>query len=271
MTPLPINRQSAIRHFSTAMFMSHWKRGMMGVFTVYFDESGSPSDTAALAVAGFIATAEEWIRFEREWTAILETFDVPALHMRNFAHSTKEFKTWKGNEGKRRAFLSRLIRIIRKRTSRSFACTILMEDYKKVDLDYHLSDVFKPYAIAARNCVDKVNQWAKHEGISEVAYIFEDGACDKGELIRRLRTDGISKYGFLKKSESVAFQAADLLAYEQFLANVRVSSGEVQSFEDLRQSLRELNKAPNDWGVYAAHNLTRLCADFIIPKRPVTR
>ena len=243
----------------------------MGAFTVYFDESGSPSDTAALVVAGFIATAEEWIRYEREWKAILKAFDVPALHMRNFAHSAREFKTWKGNEGKRRAFLSRLIRIIRKRTKRSFACTILMEDYKKVDLDYHLSDVFKPYAIAGRSCVDKVNKWAKDESISEVAYIFEDGACDKGELIHRLRTDGISKYGFLKKSESVAFQAADLLAYEQFLANVRISSGEVQSFEDLRESLRQLNKAPNDWGVYAARNLTKLCAGFKIPKRLVTR
>jgi hypothetical protein len=34
------------------------------VFTVYLDESGSPDDTAAVVVAGFIATIEQWIPLE---------------------------------------------------------------------------------------------------------------------------------------------------------------------------------------------------------------
>jgi hypothetical protein len=37
------------------------------MFTVYFDGSGSRFDpnTPVLAVAGFVATAEQWIHFER--------------------------------------------------------------------------------------------------------------------------------------------------------------------------------------------------------------
>jgi len=52
------------------------------MFTVYFDESGSPDDTAALVVAGFLASVEQWIEFERNWKQALAAFAVSRLHMK---------------------------------------------------------------------------------------------------------------------------------------------------------------------------------------------
>src|SRR5215831_17772262 len=81
-------------------------------YTAYFDGSGSPADTAAVVVAGFVAPVDQWVDFERNWNECLKHFGVSALHMREFAHSRGEFSSWKGNETKRRHFLGRLITII---------------------------------------------------------------------------------------------------------------------------------------------------------------
>jgi hypothetical protein len=79
------------------------------VFKVYLDESGSPDDTTAVVVAGFLASLEQWIEFERNWKEAVASFGVTALHMRDFAHSNREFAAWKYDEQKRQRFLSRLI------------------------------------------------------------------------------------------------------------------------------------------------------------------
>lgn len=269
--------QSAIRHVAMAMFMSRWRKGLIANFTAYFDESGSQSDTNTVVIAGFVAKAEEWIRFEREWGKVLEMFGVSAMHMRVFAHSLGEYATWKGNEGKRRAFLSRLVRIIRRRVIHSFASAVLMKDYHEVNREYELSETFSPYTIAGRNCVDKVVSWAAREKIeqSKVAFVFESGASDSGQLLRRVETDLNIKCAFVPKKESEAFEAADLLAYEHLLANEQISAGKVQVYEDLRYPLKELRKTlhhhDHDWGVFAAHNLVRLCEDCQIPKRRMNR
>src|SRR5260370_3439454 len=153
-----------------------WRGSKRNVLTVYFDESGSPDDTKAVVVAGFLASERQWIEFERNWTDALSHFGVSRVHMREFAHSLGEFKQWKGDENKRRKFLSRLISIIRTRASHSFADAVLMEDYRKVDQAYHLNEIFKPYTIAARTCVTKACNCAKPEGVeeSQIASIFEE-------------------------------------------------------------------------------------------------
>jgi len=65
----------------------------MGVFTAYFDASGSPDDPNVhyLTVAGFIATAGSWTLFDKRWKKILKKYGVEKLHMKDFSHSRGEF------------------------------------------------------------------------------------------------------------------------------------------------------------------------------------
>jgi hypothetical protein len=237
-------------------------------FIAYFDGSGSPDDTVAVAVAGFIAPAEQWIEFERNWNDCLKDFGVSALHMRNFAHSRGEFGSWKGDEDKRRRFLSRLISIIQIRVQHSFASAVRMEDYRRVDAKYRLSEFSKPYALAGCTCIAKVTKWAKRwiKPDDSISVVFEDGDADKGSLMRAAKADFGITPRFLAKNKCMAFQAADLLAYEHLLANVKLSkSATGKVFEDeLRRPLMRLSEIPggrsgSDWGFHSEDDMINSC------------
>ena len=240
----------------------------MTKLTAYFDGSGSPDDTLAVVVAGFAAPAEQWIEFERNWNDCLRAFGVSALHMRDFAHSRGEFTSWKGNEDKRRRFLSRLISIIEVRVHHSFASAVRMEDYRTVDTKYRLSEFSKPYALAGCTCIAKVKGWAKRWRKAEdtIDLVFEDGDADKGDLMRAADEHFGDAPKFLPKHKCVAFQAADLLAYEHLLANVKIIKSETRMvFEgELRRPLMRLSLIPGgrnggDWGVHMEDDMTDSC------------
>ncbi|HXX17022.1 MAG TPA: hypothetical protein VEJ47_19125 [Candidatus Eremiobacteraceae bacterium] len=95
------------------------------MFSAYFDASGHPNNTSVLAVAGFIADADQWIEFDRNWKEVLNRpdFGISSLHMKDFCHSTGEFAAWRNDEQRRRAFLSALIEIIKIRVRHSFMRT----------------------------------------------------------------------------------------------------------------------------------------------------
>jgi hypothetical protein len=248
----------------------------MAMFTAYFDGSGSPDDTVALVVAGFLCTAEQWIHFERNWNECLKHFGVSALHMRDFAHSRREFASWKGDEEKRQHFLRWLVGIILTRVRHSFASAVVMDDYRKVDSKYCLSEFSKPYALAGCTCLAKVRAWAQKWNIDldDIRYVFEDGDKDKGDFIRAADKHFHLTPDFLKKEKGVAFQAADLLAYEHLLANKRIceTADRMVIFEELRYPLKDLSSIPGarnggDWGVHREDDMTDSCIKENIPLR----
>jgi len=249
----------------------------MTMFTVYFDGSGSPDDTVALAVAGFIAPADQWIEFERNWNDCLTAFGVSSLHMRHYAHSRGEFTSSKGDKHKRDRFMGRLISIIKSRVWHSFASAVVMDGYRKIDAKYCLGGFAMPYALAGGTCIEKVERWKARRGRmdDEIAYFFEDGDTDKGDLMRIAKERLGFTLQFLKKEQSAAFQAADLLAYEHFLINVRLRKSEKNElFEDeVRYPLMELSKIPggsqqeDDWGVHSEDNLAAICVEYRVPLR----
>ncbi len=249
----------------------------MTIFTAYFDASGHPDGLDVLAVAGFIAEVNQWIEFERNWKEILnrQDFKVSSLHMKDFCHSTGEFASWKGDEQRRRNFLSALIGTIKVRARHSFANSIYLPDYRALDQKYELSDNYPPLAYSGGNCIGHVHQWAQKWGIpqSDIAYCFEDGDKDRGKLASQAQSVYGINVNFLKKAQNVAFQAADLLAYEHFNANRRVMPNPgVFALNELRNPLQKLNEIPNgdngeDWSVTERPQLERFCLEQKIPLR----
>jgi hypothetical protein len=267
---------SRIRHIAMALFMGRWKSSSMAMFTTYLDASGSPDQGVALSVAGFVATTEQWIEFERNWKEVLEAYGVSQLHMREFAHSVDEFASWKNDERKRRRFLERLVNVIKTRTRYCVVSCVMLDHYRKVDKIYPLHEMNKPFALAGITAIQKVKDWAKTQNIDEdeIAYMFEDGDADKGDLIRCSERDHDISPVLMKKRQSCAFQAADLLAYEHRLANKKIfaSGPGTLALSDLRGSLRALDYIPhgNDgegWGVYDEHDLEQHCVKNKYPRR----
>jgi hypothetical protein len=246
----------------------------MAMFTAYFDASGHPAQGAVLSVAGFVAHIDQWIHFEKNWKAALDAYGVSQLHMKDFGPGAGEFASWKNDKHKRQVFIERLINIIKTRCRRSFVNSIMLEHYRKVDQIYTLTEMNRPLALAGDNCIQKVKDWAKDRNINEneIAIIFEDGDKDKGDLMRCCERDHGFVPNFMKKHQSCAFQAADLLAYEHRLANKKIYDSGVGTLEmsDLRGSLQALDEVPpgaEEWGVYDQDSLTAFCIGNKLPLR----
>lgn len=163
----------------------------MAMFTGYFDASGAPDQGAALSVAGFVAKAEQWIEFERNWKEALKAYGVTDLHMKDFGPGAGQYASWKDDKRKRRLFIERLVNIIKTRVRHSFVNSVMLADYRKVDELYPLSEMNKPFALAGSACIEKVRRWARKWSIDEnqIAYTFEDGDKDRGDLIRCAERD----------------------------------------------------------------------------------
>jgi hypothetical protein len=184
--------------------------------------------------------------------------------MRDFAHSKKEFKSWLGDNERRNRFMERRINVIRTRVRNSFASVVVLKDYAEMSNSYR-GFRMKPYTLTASTCVDKVKRWAKRNNISDpIAYVFEGGDADQGEFAQQAKRHLNINPVFRAKSETPAFEAADLLAYEYLKGNRKIYESGLGSLfiTDLRQALQELEKIPNgvdadDWGVHDRQSMTK--------------
>lgn len=134
------------------------------MFTAYFDDSGHPNKGPEMVVGGYLSTIPRWLAFEREWSAVLHEFGVSAFHMQEFRGSWGEFKSWKGNEGRRVAFPKKLIKVIKRRTITSIASSVLMDDYREVNGIYVLPEFVSPYALCGVNTQHKTKVWLREHG-----------------------------------------------------------------------------------------------------------
>ena len=66
--------------------------GLLGLFTAYFDESGSHQGSRWLAVGGFVGRADAWATFEAKWHALRACHGMGShLHTKTFR---KRYDSW---------------------------------------------------------------------------------------------------------------------------------------------------------------------------------
>ena len=73
----------------------------------FFDNSGDAEDPQhkVLTVGGFFANESQWAKFEDSWKTNLSAYQVPYLHMKEFAHFLGPFAIFKDHDEERRNFL----------------------------------------------------------------------------------------------------------------------------------------------------------------------
>ena len=240
------------------------------MFTAYFDGSGSPDEGKALAVAGYLSNVDQWSQFDLEWRKCLEDENVSSFHMRDFAHSLREFASWRNDEPRRKRFLQRLIRITKLRVRKSIGNAVILAAYDRVNAEYMFQEYLgPPYALCGMGCMKDVYRWATKpkRQYKMPTCIFEDGDKHKTEFRRLIvRFPDWPDPEFGAKKDYLAFQAADLIAWESRKLYTEAESG---TFSKLRKSLAELEKISPAWWVYTEKELRRMCADFSIPRRAV--
>ena len=251
--------------------------------TAYFDESYAalPTNKGYMVVCGWIASVEEWERFEVDWKLFLISYKVPYFHMKEFAHSVGPYKKWAGTTFIRARFIKGAHEIIRRHVRKGLVCCIHDEQWQWADRLYKLREDFpSTYAVAGRTCID----WAESIGRTsqqQVGCIFDDGNPGKGDLIRAADIAPMVPSPIFKPSRDVQdrkmgmrrgfvpIQAADFLAYEisKYVKDVTnllaTTNGKVKA----RESLRMFGaKAPTTM-FFDQRHLTAFCLHFGIGRR----
>jgi hypothetical protein len=238
------------------------------MFTAYFDESGTHGQSAALVVSGFVASVQQWADFDAAWKDALSDEGLTHFHMKDFAHSKKEFSDWKNDEGRRKRFLERLVAVIRKHVRKSFSSAVILDAYREINAKHTFEEyVGRPYAFCARLAMAGVEVWKMEHGYqAPVVNIFEDGATDKGALLKILKRDGYPIPAFGQKREHTPLQAADLVAWENLKIYNQKEAGTLNT-KRLRKPFLALYSMPQDWGVYTLQNLIEICKRQSVPLR----
>ena len=103
----------------------------MFAYSAYFDASGSPNDTVALFVSGAVGSVHKWLKFDNEWTGVLDRYDVEQpFHMERF------LRVWHENPVTRDEILRQLVTIIKKYTNKQFSTGVILGDWRAVNKEY---------------------------------------------------------------------------------------------------------------------------------------
>lgn len=250
--------------------------------TAYFDASGKKDSHPSVTVAGSVASARKWERFEGEWNAVLKKHHVKEFHATDFAASLGEYKDWKGDTEKRSSFLRSLVAIIHKTASKLFIVTVEMEAWNSVNKEYLLEEYFfSPFALAGYSVVDLVLRWhEKRKKRRKLEIIFEDGEDLQDWRGLKKLCEGLEIMPErLSKPKVVPCQIGDLVAWKTRIAsqnalkiNKKIDPLDYDP-EPLKQVLNELRSldsvlvTPVTNGVYTRKNLVANCKRCRVPLR----
>ena len=184
-----------------------------------------------MIVAGFISTADLWIRFDQQWKERLAFDGISCFHAAEFNAFANEFKVgWRGNEQRQRKLLEDLIEIIRANTFRLIGSIIVNKDVNVLSRDQLKIWHVNAYSYAAGVCISRATDWQLREKIfTPVEFVFEDGDFGRGEMLKhsqqyfqftpnlRPKKDTPNRAGIMRPG-FIPLQAADFLAYEMFRA-----------------------------------------------------
>jgi hypothetical protein len=267
-----------IEHLAkTASLSLAWGKTLLAMLTACFDAGGSEHDQKCLVVAGFISSADDWIRFDSEWRDRLSRDGIAYFHMVEFAHCYGQFDGWKKQEHRRRKLLADLMGIIKSHAYRKFGCAVVNETLvANLSEDLRAEFYINAYALAGRASVAHVSEWARAEQIPRPAleYIFEDGDLGKGKLMQRMKEDGYPAPGFKGKKDRTdpngiviaAFtplQASDFLAYEMFLGVKRLDD----PVSNPRWAIEEFHRIPGEPGIFTVDNMRDFDKQLTLQKR----
>ena len=202
-----------------------WSSAML---IAYMDESGThdaegkqPGAQVA-AVAGYVASYKQWVKFQRAWKGVLKTFHVNVYHAKDCAHRVREFKGW--SDDKRKNFHIALTEVINTSGLRGLGGLVPLEAYNRVLPDWAKAEVKHPYYFCFAVMMRTLRQFRHIFSLREpTEFVFDRKKGYQGILIdmfEKLRSESPNHRGYLgeinfrSKDNLSPLQAADHLVYE---------------------------------------------------------
>lgn len=212
---------SRVEHLAYAFWPDgRFERSHFMMLNGYFDDSGHVSNKKVLLVCGFVAPVGQWKMFEKDWRAILRMprFDLDYLHMKEFRAHRGKFEKFKDNLELQTDLFSRLYNLLELRIARSFGCTVLLEDWERVNADWTLREAFgHPFALAGCATITKAIRWMEQDRPGDrIKFVFDQGTDGWGDLrtmAQKMWIDEVIPTEDSFRNVS-ALQAADHVAWE---------------------------------------------------------
>jgi len=198
----------------------------------YFDESGTHDDSPVLCVAGYIFEKGSCVMFDKEWSNVLNKFNLPYFRMSACAHHSEPFNKLTNDQCDQVA--RNMISIIKKWASKGIAITVEQKIYDKiVPTSPNLGSA---YSCCMHQCLIAVRSWAdENRYTGKIAYFFETGHKSHSEtdqIITKLFNESALNYSlryaghsFIPKKDANGIQAADLVAWQWFTDRKRIREG----------------------------------------------
>ena len=187
----------------------------------YLDDSGNKDDTIA-TLAGYVAPADTWHDFEADARKLFEEIELPYLHTLDLNRRKNEFKGWSREQTA--AFASLFYGILNQHAYAGFEFSVLKHTFEAAKPVYNVELQSSPLAFCLHGIVDRL---VKDESIKSVlgqpevdlSFVVESGHRNENDVRRRfdnIKTHDPGRFGsisFELKSQKIALQAADFLAY----------------------------------------------------------
>lgn len=260
-------------------------RRFMAILSAYLDASGSVTDPNChvFTVAGYLAEDEQWQAFEDDWQEALDDAGVTHLHMKHFVQSKGEFRAWKDKKLRRDGFLERLTGIISKHQLEDFSVYLNMNDYRKVDKRFKITESLGAYAIITAAVIGKIEKWhQRYRSSDSLLFLIEKGDNQQDtlrKLAERTRVWSGQDPQFITKSWKengidtycLPMQASDFLAYEHAKcitdAFTKKKYTSRESLFRVSDGFRGIQRHAQTW-TYLNEAFVRLvCQTFNVPMR----
>jgi len=203
------------------------------IFTAYLDESGTHGESPVTIMAGVLATAEQWARYEAEFAKLKLKHGFNVFHTKKFKRRTGDFRGW--NPFQQLALVMDLGALTERAFTEAVVFTLDNADYEATykggDKPRRLR-IESKYGLCFRNCLiflileaikqraDKAPQLhivleSGHKNWSEVRDIFH-------EVKKEMQSFGAELLGditFADKDSCDPLMMADFLAHAAFMTH----------------------------------------------------
>lgn len=180
-------------------------------------------------MAGCLAPAPQWGKFERKWLSILRDAGVPEnmpFHATDFMAKKKlPYKDWPNT--KHAKVYWDLVKTIEAHSILIVATGLIKADYQRFwnRYGYPIPEAHSPVSFCATLCLAQMARWTESNNYREsIAYIFEAGNYPMGEVENVYRAINgnernahqyrVNSVAFSGKAKCISLQAADLVAWE---------------------------------------------------------
>jgi len=195
----------------------------MAMITTYFDEAGTDNKKPAVAVGCYLASQEDWYRFNPSWAKLKKDDGIEYFHRTDQESCRDQFEGW--TIDRKIISYQEQHKIIHAHTQHGIGAAVIKADYDEVIVGKDRELLGDAYEFCLRHCLSAITNFANRIGYSDdIAYVFEAGAegekhfnafmksaYDAPVLRRQYR---IGSWTFADKKKLLPLQAADALAYE---------------------------------------------------------